>query len=369
MATLFGHMNYWKIPANIAIEAVRKAITGASTGQAIFFSIAYLFVSITSLLGNALVVAAVWKDPLKTLRSSPSNFIILTLALADFLVGLVLAPAASLFYIRLAMNADPWNFLFQILLFCHFFQLSASVYHTLLLTVDRFFALARPLKYRAIVTKRRVAVCTFAIWIFGFCFASLSWIVQEHFFVLWFMYVLDILLSCEFTCCLYFITLRHLYKHHKNRIMDENSQTNQVLLRKRETKVFVVIFSIIIALDFCYTPWITTQLLFFFCQPCHENYQLWVIFYHVTTLLLSINSALNPLIYAFRFSKFKATFKFFLSKCCIQKMLGRRPTLQISEERQTYNTKLWYLFKDEAITSTSNQTVTNSFAVFTWASH
>ena len=59
MATLFGHMNYWKIPANIAVEAVRKAITGASTGQAIFFSIAYLLVAITSLLGNALVVAAV----------------------------------------------------------------------------------------------------------------------------------------------------------------------------------------------------------------------------------------------------------------------------------------------------------------------
>ena len=257
MATLFGHMNYWKVPSNIAIDTVRKAITGGSSGQAIFFSIAYLLVSIASLLGNALVVAAVWKDPLKTLRSSPSNFIILTLALADFLVGLVLAPAASLFYLRLAMKADLWNFLIEILLFCHFFQLSASVYHTLLLTVDRFFALARPLRYRAIVTKRRVAVCTFAIWIFGFCSASLSWILQEHFFVLWFMYVLVILLSWEFTCCLYLITLRHLYKHHKNRIMDENSQTNQViLLRKRETKVFVIIFSVIIALDFCYTPFL-----------------------------------------------------------------------------------------------------------------
>ena len=42
--------------------------------------------------GNLLVVLSVWKDPLKKLKSLPSNRIIALIAIADLLVGVVVCP-------------------------------------------------------------------------------------------------------------------------------------------------------------------------------------------------------------------------------------------------------------------------------------
>ena len=37
--------------------------------------------------GNALIILVVWKDPLRNLRSFTSTYILLSMAVADFLVG------------------------------------------------------------------------------------------------------------------------------------------------------------------------------------------------------------------------------------------------------------------------------------------
>ena len=318
----------------------------ATAGQAIFISICYVFLSIISVVGNAFVIAAVWKDPLKTLRFSPSNFTLLSLALADLLVGLVFAPAAALLEICLGMSLriGQWYFLLElIIMLSHFFQLTVSVFHVVLLTIDRFFALAKPLKYKAIVTKKRVAIVSSSIWAFSFCYAVLSFILKEHFLVLWFVHVLVIWLSAEGSSLLYLITLKYLYKYHKKRTIDEISQSNLVLLYQREMKVFMVILSVIIVtLYLCYLPWLITQFILYFCEACHVRE--WMVSHDVATIFLFLNSALNPLLYAWRFAKFRATFKYFLKKSCLQKGLARRKTIKITEniskKRQTYNTKL-----------------------------
>ena len=339
MAAVFGHMDYWNISGSILAEEIRKGLSDITTGQATVMSICYVLLSIVTVVGNALVIIAVWKDPLKTLRSSPSNAILVSLAVADLMVGLVLAPGAALFYLRFAVKAQPWIFLMFVIEFSHFF-LAVSVFHILLLTIDRYFALAKPLKYRAIVTKGRVAVVSSFIWVFCFCYGVLSSILKVHFFVSWFIYVLIIWFCSEWVSCLYLATLKQLCKHYKTRITAENSQSNLMLLYQREKKVCVVILSVILVFYFCFLPWLVNQFLFFFCQSCHKR--AWMVFYHVATLLLFINSAVNPLLYSWRFSKFRATFKHFWTNCRCKKGRGRRKTISITDgrQRETYNTKL-----------------------------
>lgn len=340
MAAVFGHMKYWNVSSDMLVEELKKLFNEEyGSPVTIIMSICFLVVSIIAVVGNTLVAAAMWRDPLKTLRNSPTNFILLSLAIADLMVGLILAPCGFLFYVRLAVKEEPWESLWKVLAFSHFF-LIVSVGHILLLSIDRYFAIAKPLKYRQVVTKKRASIASSLIWLFCFCYSVLSSLLQQHFFVVWFIFTMIVWCSSESFACLYLITLKKLCKHHKTRITNENSQRNNVLLYEREKKVFIVILSVIIVFYLCILPWLINQFLFFFCQKaCHRNNRTWVHFYHVSQVTIFLNSALNPLLYAWRFSKFQATFKYFLIKCCCQE-LSQRNTTDVTEERQTHDTRL-----------------------------
>ena len=339
MAAVFGHMNYWNASGKMLVSKLKEVMREESETQMTIMGISYLFLSITAVLGNTVVITAVWRDPLKTLRSSPTNFMLLSLAIVDLMVGLVLAPGTFVFYFSLAMKEDPWTSLLPVFIFSHFF-LIVSVGHILLLTIDRYFALAKPVKYRLIVTKKRVAIASSSIWVFCCPFAVLTSLLQKHFLVLHFIYTIVVWLSSESFGLVNFVTLKQLYKHHKTRIMNENSQSNKALLYEREKKVFVVILSVILAFYFCFLPWLVYQFLFFFCsQACHSNNRPWMVFNHAAHFIVFFNSAMNPLLYAWRFSKFQATFKYFWRKYCCAKGL-RRNVIDVTDERQTYDTRL-----------------------------
>lgn len=341
MTALFGHTRFWNhdVSVGIVVDEFKKVMQNASTGEALTMSICCLFLSITIVVENSLVIAAVWKDPLKTLRSSPTVFILLELAIADLFVGLVLAPSSAIWYLRIAMKNDPWKSLFLVMMFSQFF-LIVSVFHVLLLAIDRYFAIGKPLEFRAIITKRRVFIGSLSIWVFSFGYALLSLILQARVLVLWFIYVLLIWLLSEGISFLYLLTLRNLFSYYRTRITEENFRCNLDLLYQREKKVFVVILSVILVFYFCFIPWLTNEFLLFFCRACRGNYRLLIIGYHVATLLTFINSALNPLLYSWRFSKFRATFKCFWTTCFCQKGRRRRKTLEIIQEKQTNDTKL-----------------------------
>ena len=332
-------MGFWNASLGMIGDKWEEAMRIISTGEAIVMAICCSFLSIITVVENAIVIFAVWKDPLKTLRSSPTNFILLEMAFADFFVGLVFAPSATLLYLRIATKTHAWNSLFVVILFSHLF-LIVSVYHVLLLTIDRYFALAKPLQYRVIVTKRRVAIGSLAIWFFWFCYGVLSITLRGRVLVLWFILVLMIWLSSEGTTFVYIVTLRNLFKHSKTTRNAENSQSYHVLLCQREKKVFVVILSVVLAFYFCFVPWIIGQLIFIFCQACHVNHRMLTIWHHIAVLLLLVNSALNPLLYTWRFSRFQATFKYLWRKYCCQKIPRRSKTVNITNERETHDTKL-----------------------------
>ena len=91
MAAVRGTVDYWNVTSEEALVQVWLNIDNAPT---IFTTVAVL-ATLTfpmAAFGNFLVVLSVWMDPLRKLRSSPSNFIIFSMAVADLLVGLVASP-------------------------------------------------------------------------------------------------------------------------------------------------------------------------------------------------------------------------------------------------------------------------------------
>ena len=314
MAALFGDTCFWNASAKTIMDEFTRYLTEESHGQATIFGIFYIILSVITVVGNALVITAVWKDPLKILKTSPTNLILLSLAIADLTVGLFVIPGAASWYLRVGITkTDPWHFQLIFLTLRQGF-LTVSVGHVLFLTVDRYFALATPLKYRTKITKRTVAAVSSSIWICGISQAMVVSILHQHFAITWFIFIVVIFLLAQTIYVLYFMILRHLMKHSKARILLENSQSNVASLHQRERKVFRVIVSVVFAFDSCFTPWMATQALIYFCKACHSHLELLMVCYNVTTVLMFANSALNPLLYSWRFSKFRATFRHFGGK-------------------------------------------------------
>lgn len=332
MAALLGHTQIWNISMETFIGLTRASLKMTPSWEATILCVCFLIVSIITVIGNTLVIVAVVKDPLKTLWSSPTNFILLEMASADLFVGLVLAPSFALlnfFYEEKAV----WESLFFVTFFSHFFVI-VSAYHVFLLTIDRYFALAKPLKYKVIVTKKRVLFCSSLIWVFSLSYATLTFTIGASALVIpWLIFILLLFLSSEGISLAYALTLANLVKHYKARMKDTgDSRSNQLNLYQREKKVSLVIFSVIIAFDICYFPWVVVQLVFVFCQSCSASYRAVTISRDVAMLLIFINSSLNPFLYSWRFSKFQATFKYFWRKYCCTKQ--RRTTIDLNQGRR-----------------------------------
>ncbi|XP_058508886.1 trace amine-associated receptor 13c-like [Solea solea] len=103
-----------------------------------------------------------------------TNVLLLSLAVADFLVGFLQMP------LLLLQNQGCW-FLGDILCVMHYFFaslfLNVSVGSMVLISVDRYIAICNPMFYTIRVTLTRVKLCVCLCWIFSGVHAS--WILRD----------------------------------------------------------------------------------------------------------------------------------------------------------------------------------------------
>uniref|UniRef100_A0A3B4G1X2 G-protein coupled receptors family 1 profile domain-containing protein n=1 Tax=Pundamilia nyererei TaxID=303518 RepID=A0A3B4G1X2_9CICH len=131
----------------------------------------YIVVSSMSLLTvtlNLLVIIAV--SHFRQLHS-PTNILLLSLAVADFLVGLLFMPGEIL------RNTACW-FLGQLTCslynYVSYIITSASVGNMVLISVDRYVAICDPLHYPTRITERRVKLCVCLCWLCSVFYFLLS---------------------------------------------------------------------------------------------------------------------------------------------------------------------------------------------------
>ncbi|XP_034144780.1 trace amine-associated receptor 13c-like [Esox lucius] len=132
-----------------------SASTSVYTSLYIFFSL----ISAVTVFLNLLVIISI--SHFKQLHT-PTNLLILSLAVSDLLVGLIVIPANTV-----AIMEPCWvlgEYFCPLLMYTTFLCTSSSLGHLVLISIDRYVAVCNPLLYPSKVTKTRTWLCISINW-------------------------------------------------------------------------------------------------------------------------------------------------------------------------------------------------------------
>ena len=313
MAAVVGHYNFWTITSEKALQDAWLHLENVKPLSATSSVLSIVMAPII-VLGNLLVLLAVWKDPLKKLRSSPSNFILVSMALADLSVGLVVCPITAYWgWVIFDKGTSPFDL--SVIFAINVFSVNVSFGHMFLLTVDRLFAVVKPLQYRVIITNKRAVIGSCVCWIYFLAFGCSFLMLRDYFAIMGAVYNVQLLSILVSMLIMYTVITIRLRRYSKTRMNKPIHSPNSLLvILQREKRLFKAITIVICAFLICYMPWFTVQLLIYLCKPCHPHLALLMIFFGFSGSLTYANSGLNPMLYSWRLPRYRETFKYFWKK-------------------------------------------------------
>ena len=150
---------------NEAVSLVPCSFTWARgiQGGLIYLSAFNIFLSITAVLGNILILVALRK--VSSLQP-PSKLLLRCLATTDLCVGLISEPLSVVYW--MSLDHEQWNLCYYsyISLFIFSYTLcSVSLLTMTAIAVDRLLALLLGLRYRQVVTLKRTYLIIAIFWI------------------------------------------------------------------------------------------------------------------------------------------------------------------------------------------------------------
>ena len=328
MAAVVGHFNFWNLTGEQALQVAWLGLENVKLLSAITAVIS-LAISPIIVFGNVLVLIAVWKDPLKNLRSSPSNFILTSMAIADLIVGLVVCSITA-YWGRVIYFNEKSPFDVSVLFSLVVFAVNVSFGHMFLLTVDRVFAVTTPLHYRVKVTNKRVLVANCVCWVYFLAFGCAFLVLRDYFAIMVVLYNVQLLSILLSMLIMYIYIMLRFHRHSRRMVKERQLSTDRQVIVQRERNLFKAISIVICAFLICYMPWFIVQMLIYVCQPCHPNLSLLMISFGISGGFIVANSGLNPILYAWRLPKYKETFKRFWKQIFKTAIVNEKTTTKLT---------------------------------------
>lgn len=172
------------LSSSSTITSVAASSASADAGsplppvQAIIVSVILLIVIIGTVIGNVLVCVAVCL--VRKLRR-PCNYLLVSLAVSDLCVAVLVMPTALLYEVL-----GKWNFG---TVFCDIWvsfdvlSCTASILNLCAISVDRYWAITKPLEYGVKRTPRRMMLCVALVWLGAACISLPPLLIlgNEHF--------------------------------------------------------------------------------------------------------------------------------------------------------------------------------------------
>ena len=291
MANITGDANF--------TSKLNQVLSIPPAGMIEFFSALNVFLSITACLGNALILITLYKV---SSIHPPTKLFFQCLAVTDLCVGLVVQP---LFVTLMLANFTNMNvnarrsilntYHVSSVILC---AVSASI--TTAISVDRLLALLLGLRYRHVVTLRRVRVVITCFWLISASVGSIMiWRRDIAIKIASVVFTLSLVIS--FFC----YTKIHLKLRHQQQNIVPRGQTNGIGIPMNIARYKKSVSSILwvqLALVACYVPWSIVALL---SVIGIANYMAWI----TTLTLVFLNSSLNPILYCLKIKEVRQAVK------------------------------------------------------------
>ena len=269
-----------------------------------FFSAMDILLSITAILGNTLILVALHKE---SSLHRPSKLLYRCLAITDLLIGLISEPCAAIYHAFLETENLSTDLCFYPATFSAvtFTLLSAvSLLTMTAISVDRLLALLLGLRYRHIVTLRRVR----ALIIF-FCIPSLaisSMMTWKFTVAKRYNYTLILLCVIVAAFCYSKIFLElHSRRNDVHPIQGQLNSGGNSLNIARYRKTVSAAMWVEFTLVACYLPYSIVIAI----VTIHGSSPFIDVIWELTATLVYLNSSLNPILYCWKIREVKQEVK------------------------------------------------------------
>ncbi|XP_051766484.1 trace amine-associated receptor 13c-like [Ctenopharyngodon idella] len=289
------------------------------------YSFMYVFFSLLSawtVFLNLLVIISI--SHFKKLHT-PTNLIILSLAVADLLVGLIVMPVDAI-----KLTETCWFFgdtLCDLFMIIMGLVLSTSICNLLLIAIDRYVAVCHPLLYPQKITTTKTLISICFCWVFSFVYNTVYLISFRYFessqrtdtcygkcyLIIDFSWtVVDVFISFLFPLTVIItLYLRIFYVAHQqvkviNSLMKGGKCVKEgSVRRKSESKAALTLGIIVTAYLLCFIPYYILSLTSStITSSAAITFLIWTIY---------ANSGMNPVVYALFYRWFKISVKHILT--------------------------------------------------------
>ena len=250
--------------------------------------------SFLTITGNGFTIFLVCSR--RNLRTKTNAFIV-SLAVADFCVGLSVIP--SLFACDVT-NSCYWpQHLGSWVNFIRWLFSNMSVVNLCVLVLDRFIAIVYPLKYITLMTRRRITQAMFFSWILTASYNALQdtlciVLFQNNPFLFVCLNITSTFLLCILLILCFVSMIFHVCRHDQSaRTLAKQLRFNhQMSLKTHHEKSALIMMGIVIGVFLvCYGMYLRCGFQILSSSRCNDkNYKI---------PFLVLNSAINPLAYAF----------------------------------------------------------------------
>ena len=264
----------------------------------------------------------------------PLKILLISMAVSDLGVGLLVQPLTIAVYVLKIKGESTLTVLYEsvntavntICLIPGSFFTYASFFSVTALTIDRFLALYLHLRYKELVTRKRIVSVVILIWILS---AVLSLVYRlrlietaDGFFIA--MEVLCLVVNAAIYCKIYEVVRRHK-KHLKTLQVQQETQRSDIANVAKIVRSTISIFYVFVVFSICYIPCVTIHVASAAIRPESSGQDTWIEQVHpYTGILLFLNSSLNPFIYCWKMRRIRYAIKSLILRSSVKENGQRR---------------------------------------------
>ena len=323
----------WTMDVNWS-NASTDAVYQEESDGTILFLVFVLLLIVATVVGNGFVFMAVYT--FRELRTV-TNYFVMSLAAADLAVALLAMPVWLLSSLLPIDNEYDSLVLDLCTKWIDPFCCTASIFNATLVSIDRYYAISRPLRYKTVVTPRRSKRSIASVWGFSMVISGISFLQFHddlkviHGYVIFLfasLFCLPLGIMSFAYISIYRAAINQISKMRSNRLgsaSGEKKRYSYTFERRRRffrelkiTKMLAIIVSLFVI---CWSPFLVVTLI-----EAFTYHEIPVAIEGVIVFLPYVLSCANPWIYTGMNRDFRLAFKklFCSSKilCCSSSRKG-----------------------------------------------